>query len=205
MAKRILIVDYGMGNLLSVANAIREIGHQPYVSSNPAEITSADYLILPGVGSFRSAMNRLEETGLKDALQNFWAVKQRPILGICLGMQLLASHGIEDGGSEGLKVFEGTIESFPTNTALKIPHVGFNTVACHSDSTLFNGLPSETDFYFVHSYRLGQAPPTGISSKCEYGDSFVASWEYNNIFATQFHPEKSQANGLKVLMNFCRQ
>ena len=205
MAKRILIVDYGMGNLLSVTNAIREIGHQPYVSSNPAEITGADYLILPGVGSFRSAMNRLEETGLKDALQNFWAVKQRPILGICLGMQLLASHGIEDGGSEGLKVFEGTIESFPTNSALKIPHVGFNTVACHSDSTLFRGLSPETDFYFVHSYRLGEAPPTGRSSMCEYGDSFVASWEYDNIFATQFHPEKSQANGLKVLMNFCRQ
>ena len=205
MTKEILIVDYGMGNLLSVANAIREIGHQPSVSSDPTKISGADYLILPGVGSFRSAMNCLMRTGIKDALEDFWTVKQRPILGICLGMQLLASHGIEDGRSEGLKVFEGTIDNFSTSGSVKIPHVGFNTVACHSDSTLFNGLPPKTDFYFVHSYRLGEAPPTGRSSMCEYGDSFVASWECDNIFATQFHPEKSQANGLKVLMNFSRQ
>lgn len=205
MTKKILIVDYGMGNLLSVANAIREIGHQPVVSANPSEVMKADYLILPGVGSFRSAMNRLEQTGLKDALGHFLTDKQRPLLGICLGMQLLASYGVEDGGSEGLKIFEGTINTFSLNCAEKIPHVGFNTVQCHSESTLFDGLPQETDFYFVHSYRLGEEPPRGLSSKCEYGDSFVASWECNNVFVSQFHPEKSQANGLKVLTNFTAQ
>jgi glutamine amidotransferase len=205
MSKRILIVDYGMGNLLSVANAIREIGYEAIISTDPSKVKKADYLILPGVGSFRSAMNRLKQTGLKDALGHFLIDKQRPLLGICLGMQLLASYGVEDGGSDGLKIFEGTIDTFSSNCAEKIPHVGFNTVQCHSESALFNGLPPKTDFYFVHSYRLGAAPPTGLSSMCEYGDSFVASWEYDNIFATQFHPEKSQANGLQVLMNFCRQ
>ncbi len=205
MTKKILIVDYGMGNLLSVANAIRENGDQPVISSNPADVIKADYLILPGVGSFRSAMNRLEQAGLRDALEVYWAVKQRPLLGICLGMQLLASHGIEDGGSRGLGIFEGIINGFSTNCSVKIPHVGFNTVTCHPESTLFNGLPPETDFYFVHSYRLGEVPAIGRSSMCEYGDSFVAAWEYANVFATQFHPEKSQANGLQVLRNFTHQ
>jgi len=205
MTKKILIVDYGMGNLLSVASAIREIGHEAIISTDPSEVKKADYLILPGVGSFRSAMSRLEQTGLKEALGHFLTDKQRPLLGICLGMQLLASYGVEDGGSDGLRIFEGTINTFSSNCAEKIPHVGFNTVQCHSESALFGGLPQETDFYFVHSYRLGEEPPRGISSKCEYGDSFVASWEFNNVFATQFHPEKSQANGLKVLMNFTGQ
>jgi glutamine amidotransferase len=205
MAKEILIVDYGMGNLHSVANAVREIGHHPVISANPSDVLSADYIILPGVGSFRSAMSRLEQSGLKDALSIFLSEKQRPLLGICLGMQLLAASGAEDGGCEGLRVFEGTIARFSSNFPEKIPHVGFNTVLCDSDSLLFAGLPSETDFYFVHSFRLGESPPIGISSKCQYGESFVASWEYNNVFATQFHPEKSQANGLKLLMNFTSQ
>jgi glutamine amidotransferase len=205
MTKQIVIVDYGMGNLLSVANAIREVGHDPIITAAPSDVLEADYLILPGVGSFRAAIHRLEESGLKDALRTFVLEKQRPLLGICLGMQLLASQGIEDGGSEGLAVFEGTIDTFSSNCYEKIPHVGFNTVQCHPESKLFSGLPAETDFYFVHSYRLGEEPQIGFSSKCEYGDSFIASWESDNVFATQFHPEKSQANGLKVLLNFTRQ
>jgi glutamine amidotransferase len=175
------------------------------LTTDPVEVLEADYVILPGVGSFRAAMDRLEHSGLKEAIQEFISGKQRPLLGICLGMQLLASYGIEDGGSEGLKIFEGTISGFSSNCTEKIPHVGFNTVLCHAKSILFSGLPDETDFYFVHSYRLGEEPPVGFSSRCEYGDSFIASWECNNIFATQFHPEKSQANGLKVLTNFVGQ
>jgi glutamine amidotransferase len=205
VSKKVLIVDYGMGNLLSVANAIREIGHEAIISADPSEVTRADYLILPGVGSFRFAMSRLHKTHLKDALDSYLTDEQRPLLGICLGMQLLASYGVEDGGSDGLKVFEGTIDAFSLSCSEKIPHVGFNTVQCHSDSILFGGLHPETDFYFVHSYRLGEEPPTGLSSKCQYGDSFIASWESKNVFATQFHPEKSQANGLKVLTNFMSQ
>lgn len=198
----ITVVDYGMGNLHSVVGAFRYLGAEVKLSSDPLEVEKSDALVLPGVGSFYRAMTRLNRTGLTDAMIEAVKERKRKILGICLGHQLMADFGEEDGGLAGLGFKSGRVERFPENISLKVPHVGFNSVRFIGSSQLFRGLGDSADFYFVHSYRLAINDISTSVGICNYGDDFDAAYENENIFSTQFHPEKSQTNGLKVISNF---
>lgn len=204
MKHKVTIVDYGMGNLWSVASALRYLGARCNFSNDPREITQADTLLLPGVGSFRRAMQVLDSTGIADAVREAVIVRHRKILGICLGMQLFAQSSMEDGPSVGLGLIPGRIERFPAADLgdLKVPHIGFNWVSAMNDSALFAGLDGGGDFYFVHSYRLKYEAEPGCAGICRYGEDFVAAYSSERIHATQFHPEKSQTNGLRLLANF---
>ena len=199
-----MIVDYGIGNLWSVRNALRYLGHNAVVSSTPSEIANADVLILPGVGSFRTAMGTLRENRLDEAILEAVVGKGHKILGICLGMQLLAMHSTEDGETKGLGLISTEVERFDDDAmgSLKVPHIGFNEVRSQDQSILFKDIAPSSDFYFVHSYRLRVGGFPGHYGICHYGEDFLAAYEHENIFATQFHPEKSQTNGLKLLKNF---
>lgn len=204
MVGQIVIVDYGMGNLWSVQSALRYLGVEPVISGDPVVVGAADALILPGVGSFFKAMHALESQGLAEALYEAVLRRQRKILGICLGMQLFAEKGTEDGECTGLGFIPGTVERFTSKELgpLKVPHIGFNQVNASLQSCLFRGIALPADFYFVHSYRLRAAEVPGEHGLCHHGIEFLAAYESENIFATQFHPEKSQANGLRLLSNF---
>ena len=202
---RVVIVDYGMGNLWSVRSAFQFLGHEPEISDDPRVVAAADTLVLPGVGSFRRAMETLEARHLADAIKEAVRVRGRKILGICLGMQVFADSGTEDGDTEGLGLIPGKVERFSRTElgTLKLPHIGFNAVAASPTSRLFKGITGPADFYFVHSYRLrADHLPAAACSLCRYGGDFVAAYEHGNLFATQFHPEKSQTNGLILLRNF---
>lgn len=198
----LVVVDYGMGNLHSVVGALRYLGAEPVTSGDPATVLAADALVLPGVGSFHIAMCRLEESALSDAIKEAVTVRGRKILGICLGQQLMAEYGEEDGGHKGLGLISGKVSRLPSLPGLKVPHVGFNKVRFDAGNRLARGLGTEVDCYFVHSYKLGSAERPGLAGICDYGGDFVAAYEHENIFAAQFHPEKSQTNGLRLLSNF---
>lgn len=204
MKHTVTVIDYGMGNLWSVASALRFLGARCDLSSDPRKISQADTLLLPGVGSFRKAMQVLDSTGIADAIREAVTIRQKKILGICLGMQLFAEGGSEDGISDGLGLISGKIERFPTADlgGLKVPHIGFNWVAAMNDSPMFAGLGDGADFYFVHSYRLKYEGQPGCAGLCRYGEDFIAAYANENVHATQFHPEKSQTNGLRLLTNF---
>jgi imidazole glycerol-phosphate synthase subunit HisH len=204
MGVRITVVDYGIGNLWSVCSALRYLGYEAVVSSAPVDVARADTLILPGVGSFRKAMEALRASKMDEAILEAVSGKKRKILGICLGMQLLASRGTEDGETAGLGFIPAAVERFdPAELgALKVPHIGFNHVRNESASSFFQGIASPSDFYFVHSYRLLADGLPGYHGICHYGQDFLAAYEHENIFAAQFHPEKSQTNGLRLLSNF---
>lgn len=204
MPGAITIVDYGMGNLGSVQNALHFLGAQTVISGSPATVEKADTLLLPGVGSFRAAMQSLESSGLSLALREAVLGKGRKILGICLGMQLLGASSTEDGETRGLEFVAAPVCRFPQQavSGCKVPHIGFNAVTAGADSTLMHGLQENADFYFVHSYRILADGLDACVSTCSYVSPFVAAFEQNNIFATQFHPEKSQTNGLVLLKNF---
>lgn len=199
----ITVIDYGMGNIWSVLNALRYLDTKPVVSSNPAEIARAEALLLPGVGSFRKAMATLRQTGIDQAILGA-ALKGTKLLGICLGMHLMGTRGSEYGDTPGLGLIPNPVDIFTAQDLgdRKIPHVGFNQVRIAQSASLFKGLPDAADFYFVHSYRILPHGLTGIASTCMYGTEFLAAYEKDNIFATQFHPEKSQTNGLVLLQNF---
>lgn len=205
--RQITVIDYGMGNLWSVLSALRYLGCTPTISGDPDEIANADALLLPGVGSFRKAMGALKQKGLDQSIIEAVHTKGSKILGICLGMQLMGSSSTEDGDALGLGLIPNSVDKFIPQEigANKIPHIGFDLVCSQPDSRLFRGLPHAADFYFVHSYRM---LPVGLSGKpaiCNYGTEFLAAYEKDNIFATQFHPEKSQTNGLILLRNFLAQ
>lgn len=203
----ITVVDYGMGNLWSVLSALRYLGCNPKASSDPDEIARADSLLLPGVGSFRKAMIALQQKGLDQAIVEAVQVKGSKILGICLGMQLMGISSSEDGDTLGLGFIKSTVDKFTLSEigANKLPHIGFDSVRNQSSGHLFKGLQNTADFYFVHSYRMLPMELAGISATCRYGVEFLAAYEQDNIFATQFHPEKSQTNGLILLSNFLSQ
>lgn len=200
----VTIIDYGMGNLWSVSNALNFLGYKSKISTDPDEIVNAEILLLPGVGSFRKAMESIRRLGLDKAISE--AVQDRgiKILGICLGMQLMGMSSSEDGDTNGLGLIPAKVNMIKTEegSSIKVPHIGFDSVLSQPDSKLFHGLDYESDFYFVHSYCM--SPPTlaGKIATCNYGVDFLAAYENKNIFAVQFHPEKSQSNGLILLRNF---
>jgi len=207
MDPRIVVVDYGMGNIWSVLSALRYLGCNPIVTSEPDEVVRAQGLVLPGVGSFRKAMTTLRHTGLDKAILEVVQNRGRKILGICLGMQLMGSHGSEDGDTLGLGLIPIPVDKFTFEEigVNKIPHIGFNSVRSKPDAIIFRSLPETADFYFVHSYRMLSAGLSGEVATCVHGTEFLAAYEKDNIFAVQFHPEKSQTNGLLLLKNFLAQ
>jgi imidazole glycerol-phosphate synthase subunit HisH len=207
MQSNLTVIDYGMGNIWSVLSALRYLGCNPRVSSDPNVIVHSASLLLPGVGSFRKAMVTLQETGLDQAIFDAVKSKGSKILGICLGMQLMGSRGSEDGDMIGLGLIPNPVDKFTSQEigTAKVPHIGFDLVHSSFDSTLFRGLSRAADFYFVHSYRMLPEGLKGSVSTCAYGTDFVAAYEQDNIYATQFHPEKSQTNGLVLLKNFLDQ
>lgn len=202
----VVIVDYGMGNLRSVRNAVVHLGFDARVSGDPSDVLSAEKLILPGVGSFRRAMENIHARDLYKPLTTAVIQRQTPVLGICLGMQLLAGYGHEDGGATGLGWIPGEVVAFCfDDPAVRIPHVGFNNVyAATSPSRLIDTAAAANDFYFVHGYHFRCDDERDVTAWCDYHGQFVAGVERGNVFGTQFHPEKSQANGLRVLARFLR-
>jgi glutamine amidotransferase len=203
MPAPVLIVNYGMGNLRSVANALASLGCDTVISDNPRDAAAAAALVLPGVGAFGDGMDNLRSAGWIEALDCEVRQNRKPILGLCLGMQLLATQGTEHGKHQGLNWISGIAEKIPVNgSALRVPHIGWNDVEVKKSGGLYAGLASSPVFYFVHSYVLRPDDPDVISGVCEYGGEFAASVEAGNIYATQFHPEKSQRAGLHVLRRF---
>jgi glutamine amidotransferase len=200
----VTIIDYGMGNLWSVQSAFEYLNCSVTVTSDPNTIIKSDRLVLPGVGSFRAAMETLRTTGIAESIVDSVKIRGVNILGICLGMQLLGAGSPEDGETNGLGIVDGRTDSFDSRVAnvIKVPHVGFDTVRFGEGTKLFQRMSKESDFYFVHEYRMKTVRNLESVSLCTYGEDFVAAFESNNIFATQFHPAKSQANGLRVLKNF---
>lgn len=192
-----------MGNIGSIVNAILYLGYRPIISNDANQINKADSLLLPGVGSFRKAMVMLQKTGIDQAILEAVQVKKRKILGICLGMQLLGAYSFEDGYTPGLNLIAAPVERFPEQAGgQKVPHVGFNTAIIAQNSCLFKGLSDTADFYFVHSYRMISNELIGKMTVCHHGGPFLAAYEQDNLYATQFHPEKSQSNGLVLMKNF---
>ena len=205
--RMITIVDYGMGNLRSVAKGFEHLGISARVTQKPEEIASAEKLVLPGVGAFEDAVRNLETLHLTEPLLKFLEGK-KPFLGICLGLQLLFAESEEGGLHKGFGIFPGRVRRFPNGT-LKVPHIGWNRVnrtptANRMECPLLNGIPNGSYFYFVHSYYADPADQASVAAKTEYGVTFTSMIWKENVFATQFHPEKSQALGLLVLENFAR-
>jgi glutamine amidotransferase len=199
VSARIAILDYGMGNLRSVEKALEHVGVTAKVTSDVQEVRSADGVILPGVGAFPRAMERVRELGLDELI-----CERRdagvPILGICLGLQLLFDSSSELGGASGLGMLPGSVDALDA-PGLKVPHIGWAPVRWECESRLAEGIPSETPFYFVHSF----APRPGeeeLLGSAEYGARFACAAECDNVFGVQFHPEKSSAAGLRLLSNF---
>jgi len=201
----IKIVNYQMGNLSSVKNAFAVIDCPAEIINHPSELDDADAVILPGVGAFGDGVQNLLTGGWIDALQEEVLQKQKPFLGICVGMQVLASKGTEHGNHEGLNWIPGVVDRLrPEEEVYRIPHIGWNDVEFVKQDGLFSGLGDKADFYFVHSYAHFPDSADVISGICTHGMKFAAAFEIGNIFATQFHPEKSQKAGLAVLRNFVK-
>ncbi|MBI2063445.1 MAG: imidazole glycerol phosphate synthase subunit HisH [Candidatus Yanofskybacteria bacterium] len=199
----IVIVDYGLGNLFSVRNAFKLLGVEVIVSSKPNDIKNAERLILPGVGAFGDGMNNLKAKGLDEVIIEEVSANKKPFLGICLGLQLLADIGFEYGENKGLGLISGNVRKLEVESrGLKVPHIGWNNVSYIKESPLFKGIKPDSDFYFVHSYQLICGDKENLVATAQYGETITAAIQKNNIFASQFHPEKSQENGLKLLENF---
>jgi glutamine amidotransferase len=199
MSARICILDYGMGNLRSVEKALEHVGATATISAAPETVRDADGLILPGVGAFPRAMERIREAGI-DTLIRERHEAGAPILGICLGLQLLFHSSVEQKISVGLGLLPGSVERLKTRD-LKLPHIGWTPVRWERRSRLTEGIESESPFYFVHSYAACPEPAEILGSAA-YGERFVCAVEKDNVFGVQFHPEKSSAAGLRLLANF---
>lgn len=197
----VVVVDYGMGNLRSAQKGLEKAGVNALVTSDPAALLSADAVVLPGVGAFRDCMANLSEAGLVAPVMA--AIEGgKPFLGICLGMQLLMTVSEEFGVHPGLDIIPGRVVRFDTEAGLKIPHMGWNRVHHSGDNKLFEGLPDGSFFYFVHSYYVIPEDDSVVSGWTDYGVRFCSAIARDNLFATQFHPEKSHDHGLKILENF---
>ncbi|HEY4696163.1 MAG TPA: imidazole glycerol phosphate synthase subunit HisH [Candidatus Hydromicrobium sp.] len=195
----IAIINYNMGNISSVENAFNKIGADIRVTSNARVINNAEALILPGVGAYKDACKSLEKLNMIEILKE--NIRKKVFLGICLGMQLLFEYSLENGKNTGLGILKGSVEKIPS--VVKVPHMGWNQLKIlKKDSKIFSGIEEGKNFYFVHSYRVIPRNKDIISSTTDYGMEIVASIEYDNIYGFQFHPEKSSADGLKILENF---
>ena len=204
--RRVAIVDYGMGNLRSVVNAFNTIGVDAALINEPSALAGAGAIVLPGVGAFGEGIQRLRTSGFEPVLREQVLDRKMPFLGLCLGLQLLATTGLEHGRHAGLGWIAGTAVKIPTPAGggLRLPHVGWNEVKTTPGATLFEGLGASETFYFVHSYVLVPEDSTVVTGVTSYGSDLVASLAWRNIHATQFHPEKSHAAGLRLLTNFAR-
>lgn len=207
MSESVAVLDYGMGNLHSVAKALERVasGQRISITSDPEQIRTADRVVFPGVGAIRDCMSVLRETGLGEAVRDT-AASGRPLLGVCVGMQALMAHSEENQGIDCLGVFGGEVRFFgeqpaETGGCLKVPHMGWNQVR-QTTHDLWRGIPDMSRFYFVHSFYVDGLPDEEVAGRCDYGVRFAAAACRNNIFAVQFHPEKSAPHGLTLLQNF---
>lgn len=199
----VAIIDYGLGNHRSVHNALSLLNVRSEITSDPQSISSATHLILPGVGSFKEGMEGLQAKGLVELLEKEVLQKKKNILGICLGMQLLASEGFEHGNTNGLGFIPGKVINLETKDfGYRLPHIGWNDVHLSGDHVITRGFDHDPIFYFVHSYHLVPEQPDVIAGVCDYGIEFAAIVERENIFGAQFHPEKSHNDGILILKNF---
>lgn len=204
---KVALVDYGAGNLRSVAKALERSGLQVVRAGSPAELEGADGIVLPGAGAFRDALDHLRAHGLDQAVLNAVS-KGRPYLGLCLGLQVLFEEGDEHGPLPGLGYFKGRVERFPESGSgaerLLVPHIGWNRVRFQGDHPMVKELPESDEFYFVHSYRPVPSESDSVVGVCEYGEEFAAAVARDSVFAVQFHPEKSQQAGKRLLDAFAR-
>ena len=205
----VAIIDYGSGNLRSAAKAFeraaRESGSEARiaVTADADQVAKADRIVLPGVGAFADCMSGLLAVpGMRDALDDAVRKRGRPFLGICVGMQLLAERGLEHGVHPGLGWIKGDVAVIRPAGDLKVPHMGWNDIAVRTDEPIFAGLPTGTPMYFVHSYAIGACAEADVAATADYGGTVNASIRHDNIAGTQFHPEKSQAAGLRLITNF---
>jgi glutamine amidotransferase len=199
----IQIIDYGMGNLRSVQKAFEKLGFPAEICADPGKIEAADRVVLPGVGAFRDAIQELKRLDFVGPIKAF-VESGRPFLGVCLGQQLLFDVSYEDGEYEGLGIVPGEVVRFVSQPGLKIPHMGWNSLQIQGEQPLFADVPTDPQVYFVHSYHVVPKDPSVIAATSDHGGPFVASIRRGNLYATQFHPEKSQRIGLKLLENFAK-
>lgn len=195
----IAIIDYGMGNLASVQNAFAKLGWKSFTTSDPDEIAEAERVVLPGVGAFADAMKNLRQRGIDSSLYELER-RKTPLLGICLGMQLLFSESEENGLHKGLDLIPGRVKRF--QIPYKVPHMGWNDILVKPGKRILSGVSDNSYFYFVHSYYVLPDDPDVIAATCHYGHEFSCAVEREHLFATQFHPEKSGTTGLRILKNF---
>jgi imidazole glycerol-phosphate synthase subunit HisH len=197
------IINYGMGNIQSIQNILLYLGIKSEVISRPEKIEKKTHIILPGVGSFKSAMRNLEKMKLVNPIKDYASKKNKKLLGICLGMQLLGKSSEESKTIKGLGLVDLKFKLFTNQKSIKIPHIGFNEIFIKKDKyNFFLDIKNNSDFYFNHSYRVARYEKLETEIVCNYGGKFLAAFQKKNIFGTQFHPEKSQSNGLKLLINF---
>jgi glutamine amidotransferase len=201
--QEVVIIDYGLCNLDSIARAIEECGGRSFVTDKASDLDAADKIILPGVGAFGEAMANLKKAGFDQALPEAVRQRETPVLGICLGMHLMGESGTEGGDAPGLGLLSGAVVRMaaPDNARLRLPHIGWNDVAHREDAPLFAGIAPGTDFYFVHGYRL-ESPDDEIHATVDYCGPTVAAAGRDHVMAVQFHPEKSQTAGFRLLKNF---
>jgi glutamine amidotransferase len=201
MRDEIVIVDYGMANLRSVQKAFERCGHAATITGDPNRVAEAGKVVLPGVGAFRDAIARLHEAGMVGPLVEHIR-RGKPFLGICLGLQLLFTRSYEDGEYAGLDLFPGEVVRFPDRPGLKVPHMGWNQVRIRRPAPVLDEIPDGTAFYFVHSYFVVPKDPGVVATETDYPTPFTSMIWRDNVFATQFHPEKSQRAGLRLLHKF---
>lgn len=199
----IAVIDYGMGNLRSVQKGLEHVGFKAEVTRDVTRIETARGVVLPGVGAFHACMKNLERFGLVETVRD-WVRRKRPFLGICLGFQLLFTESEEFGVQKGLGLFPGRVLGFRPGPDLKVPHMGWNQIEKKIDSPFLDGVPNGESVYFVHSYYVVPDTPSLIATTTPYGVTFASSIATDHLFACQFHPEKSQQLGLRILENFAR-
>jgi glutamine amidotransferase len=202
MSVRVCIVDYGSGNVRSVLNIFKDITESVQISNDAAVMNEATHVVLPGVGAFGEAMQKIDQLGLEPAMRRQALEKGKPFLGICVGMQVLAEEGLEFGRHKGMGWLPGSVRALD-GKGERLPHIGWNDLVASKPSPLLEGLPPSPDFYFVHGYAM-DTPAENVLARCRYGEEFAAVVGRDNVYGVQFHPEKSQAAGKILLKNFLR-